>query len=711
MAVIGKIRQRSGLLIFLIGLSIVGFLIMDATNSQGSLLKGRKDSIGKVDGEKIPYNDFTKKYEENIKNMEEQMRGQPVGDEQRNYMRTQTWNEMVNDIIFKKLYDALGINVTADELNELATGENASQYIKNDQQFKNPQTGQFDPAQVRLYLQRLDQDPQGVEPGTVRKQWMRFETLLKQNQYQAKYNALVSKGLFVPSWMGEMSFNDQSRMVDFKYVQVPYTDVKDDDVKVSDDDIKNYMSAHEAKFKVEDETRKLQYVTFDIVASAGDSAHIVKDLEEKRADFAKGEKPSDDSVFVKLYSETAFDGAYYTQDKLFVAVKDSFFKYPVKSIVGPYVDGKSYKLAKISDRKMISDSVHVRDIKIAFEGVNTQEAAQVKFKLVDSIFKMIDTLKKDFGMTAMMFSDDQLSKMKGGDLGWVKQGEKDKAYNDLIFFHAQKGKLYRVPVQSENAIHIVQVVDDKPTKTGVLLTYLSKEIIPSPETERNIYGNATTFASENQSTAKFTEAAKKLNVKTVESLKAEDFTVQGLGSSRELVKWAFKAKKGEVSPPFTISGKHVIAMLEDVRAKGLPDVASIRDRVKPEVVREKKFELLAKKINDAKAANIEELATKLGKVAGQSTPVSFTNPAFNNMFEPKVTATALATAKDKLSAPIQGNSGAFVVQTVNVTEPGKQNDYGMFTMQAKQQVQSKSAQVQEVQKKLASVTDDRSEFF
>lgn len=118
--------------------------------------------------------------------MLKQLRGQPMADDQRNYMRTQTWNELVNDILSKKSYEALGVNVTPEEMNELVTGENASQYIKNDQQFRNPQTGQFDPAQVRLDLQRLDQDPQGVERGTVRKQWLRFETLLKQNQFQSK---------------------------------------------------------------------------------------------------------------------------------------------------------------------------------------------------------------------------------------------------------------------------------------------------------------------------------------------------------------------------------------------------------------------------------------------------------------------------------------------------------------------------------------------
>ncbi len=711
MAVIGKIRQRSGLLIFLIGLSIVGFLIMDATNSQGSMLRGRKEDVGKVNGEKISYNDFTKKYEENLKNAEDQMRGQPMGDDQRNYLRTQTWDEMVNDIIFNKLYAKLGIGVTPEEMNELVTGENASQYIRNDQQFKNPQTGQFDPAQVKLYLQRLDQDPQGVEPGTVRKQWLRFETLLKQNQFQSKYNNLISKGFYAPSWLGEMTYNDQSRTVDFKYVQLPYSDINDSDVKTTDEDFKKYLNENAAKFKQIEETRKLSYVTFDIAASAADSARTIQDLEDKRAEFAKGTTPSEDSVFVKLFSETPFDEAFFDKDKIFASVKDSFFALPVGSIVGPYLDGKSFKLAKISARKNISDSVHVRDIKISFEGVTTQEAAAVKFKLVDSIMKLVDTLKQDFGLAAVQFSDDPMSKMRGGDIGWVKQGEKEKAYNDLIFYRAVKGKIYRVPVQAENAIHLVQVVEDKANKPAVQMSYLSKEIIPSPETERNIYGNATTFAADNQSEAKFKEAGKKLNAKNIEAVRKEDFTVQGLGSARELVKWAFKAKKGDVSSIFTVDKKHVVALLEQVRAEGTPDVESVKDAIKPFVVQQKKFEMLSKKLADAGAASIDALGEKVGKGVFQADRVSFANPSFNSLYEPNVAAAAFSTAKGKLSKPVEGASGVFVVQSVNVQEPAKQTDYSMYAFQIKQQLQNKARMAQEVQKKLADITDDRSEFF
>ncbi len=709
MAVIGKIRQRSGLLIFLIGASIVGFLVMDATNSQFSVLKGRKDSVGKVNGEKITYNDFTKKYEENVKSTEDQMRGQPVSDQQRNDLRTQTWNEMVSNIIFDKIYQNLGINVTSDEMNELATGQNVSPAIV--QAFRNQKTGQYDPNNVRQFLSALDQDQEGTEPGTRRKSWLRFETALKQGQFQEKYSTLITKGLYIPNWMGEMTYNDQNRLVDFKYVQLPYSDVNDADVKVTDEDLKKYMDEHAAMFKQEEETRKIDYVTFDIVAAATDSTKTVDYLAGKRADFAAGKTASDDSVFVRLYSETPYDAAYYEKDKVLSPVKDSLFQVKVGTVVGPYIDGGSYKLAKVSDRKLISDSVRVRDIVFSFANVGSQEAANVLFLQIDSVFKAIDSLHGDFAQFAMTFSVDQNSKMRGGDLGWIKQGDRDKAFNDLVFFHAQKGKTYRLPVQAENAIHILQVIEDKPTNPAVLVTYFTKEILPSPETEKQIYGTATNFAADNQSDAKFKAAGEKMQMKSVPAVKKDEFEIRGLGSARELIKWAYNAKKGDVSPIYTVEKKHVVALLESVHGKGLPDLDAVRDAIKPEVVKNKKFEILSKKVADAKAANIDELASKLSKVAMQADKSSFGRPAVNGAYEPKVVATALASPVGKLSAAVEGNGGVFVVQTLAIQEPVKTTDYSMYNMGLKQQLQGKARNAAEVEKKLAKIDDNRFDFF
>ncbi|MCW5908151.1 MAG: SurA N-terminal domain-containing protein [Chitinophagales bacterium] len=709
MAVIGKIRQQSGLLIGIIGASIVGFLVMDATNSQGSVLKGRSDAVGKVNGEKISINDFEKKYEENIKNQEIQMRGQPLNDDMRNYLRNQTWDQIVNDVIFKEVYSNLGISVTPEEMSELATGQNPHPYVK--QSFSNPQTGQFDPAQVRYFIQNLDNDDPGTEPGTRRKQWLAFEAEVKKNQYQTKYDNLISKGLFVPNWMGESNYKEQNTTVDFKYISLPYSQVADDAVKVSDDDLAAYIKKNAAKFKVDDETRKVQYVTFDIIASSADSAQTIESLEEKREEFVSGKTISDDSLFVKLYSETPFDVVYYTKDQLFSPVTDSLFALPVKSVVGPYLDGEFYKMAKITDRKMISDSVKLRQIKISFNDVTTQEAGVAKRKTVDSVFKAIDSLKADFGLMALLHSDDQATKMQGGNIGWVKQNEREKEMNDLIFYRAQKGKTYLHGSAQDNAFYIFQIVEDKPSKMGVLATYMSKQIIPSPETERNIYSNATAFAADNQEKEKFLEAGKKLNIKAVGDLKADQFSVAGLGTARDLVKWAFKANKGDVSSIFTVSKKHVIAILEDVTPKGLPSVDAVRETAKAGVLKEKKFEQLAKQVADAKAADINALAAKLNTSVQEAMQVSISNPSVGGAYEPAVAGAALATAEGKLSAAVKGNSGVYVVQTVAVKKPGVMNDYSAYAYQLKQKNQSKAISAAAVQKKLADIKDSRSDFF
>ncbi len=691
----------------MIGASIVGFLIMDATNSQFSVLKGRKDWIAKVNGEKITANDFTKKNEENVKNFEDRMRGAAIGDEQRNYIRTQTWNEMTGDIIFKKIYDKLGINVTPDELTELAMGENASPYIK--QQFKNG-AGQFDPNLVRQFLANLDNDPQGVEPGTTRKQWLNFETQLKQSQFQQKYSNLISKGLYVPNWMAEMAYNDQNRTVSFKYVAMPYSDIADADAKVTDDDLKAYMKEHGSRFKEDDETRKISFVSFDILPSTGDTAKAIQYLQDKREEFAKGEKIADDSLFVKLYSETPFDEVYYDKDKVISPVKDSFFILPKGSVVGPYMDGKLVKLAKISDRKMISDSVRVRDIRFSFAGISTQEAANDRIRFVDSIFTQIDSFKKDFGMMAFMNSDDTASKMRGGDLGWIKQNEKEKPYNDLIFYRAQKGKVYKLPMQSEGAIHLIQVIDEKPSKMGVLVSYFSKEIAPSAETETAIYGNATTFAADNQVPDKFKANGEKLHMKTVNKVAKDAYSIEGMGgNARDIVKWIFEAKKGAVSQVYTVDKKHVVVLLEDIRPKGIPGIDAVRAVITPDVIKEKKFALLSKKLTDPKAANIDDLAAKLGKTTATAERVSFANPNVNGAREPRVAATALSTPVGKMSAPVEGTLGVYVVQPTEFQEPAKATDFSMYSMQLKQQLQNKGNYAQAVEKKLADIEDNRLE--
>lgn len=710
MAAIGRIRQHSGILIGLIGISIVGFLLMDATNSQFGVLKGSKDTVGKVNGQAVSYTDFMRKYEDNIKNMETQMssRGQAVTDDQRNFMRNQTWNDMVSEIINKEVYQGLGINVTPEEMGELATGTHPHPYIV--QNFTNPQTGQFDPRVVENVLRSLDQDDEGTEPGTRRKQWLNFENEMKKNQLSTKYANLITKALYGPSWMDEQAFIDQSKTVSFQYVQFPYTDIKDEDVKFEDSDLKKYMSSHAALFNQDEESRTIQFVTFDVVPSSADSAATIAWLEEKRAEFAQGKTASDDSFFVKLNSDITFDDVYYDKDKLNSPARDSFFAKPVKSIVGPYLDNGSFKLAKIVDRKTISDSVKVRDIQISFNGIKDQAGFAARLKMVDSLYKAIDSLKADFGAIAAQFSDDAASKMNGGNIGWVKLDTKEPQYNNLIFYRGVKGKTYKVPTNADNSYHILQVIEDKPSKVAVQVAYLSKAILPSPDTERDIYSAASKFASDNQTADAFKKSGEKAGMKNTD-LKKDDYSVYGLGNARELVRWAFNAKKGDVSNIISADRKHIVALLEGIKQKGLPELDAFRESVKALYLQDKKAEMLTEKIKAAGAANIEAVASKFGKQVQAAEQVTFNNPAMGAAYEPNAVATALKTANGKLSAPVKGRSGVYVVQTISVTEPPKATDYSLYASQQRQKAQYKSRLADGAQRKLADVKDNRFDFF
>jgi peptidyl-prolyl cis-trans isomerase D len=632
-------------------------------------------------------------------------------DDQRNFLRQQTWDDFVNTTLMGKAYDNAGLAVTDDEMVELSTGQNAHPYIR--QSFTNPQTQQFDPQFVKMFLQNLDNDDKGTEPGTKRRQWNNLEKEIKKNQLTQKYSTLVAKGIGAPSWLAESVYNDANKSADFKYLSLPYSELNETDIKYSDADLKKYMSEHAARFEQKEETRKIQFTEFGIIASSSDSAAVLKSLNEKLTDFAKGTTASEDSVFVRVYSESPFDNSYAKREQLAgSSIVDSLFNLPVKSLVGPYAEDGQYKYAKIVSRKLLSDSVHVRDIVFSFDNVKSQEEAMKKRKLYDSVFTEIDSLKKDFGQMAAMFSDDQQTKMAGGDRGWVKFGEMDKPYNDAVFFHAAKGQV--VKTLTQNALHIVQVIDDRPTTPGVEVAYYTKSIFPSPETEREIYALASKFASDHSTEAKFKEAAKtNTSIKTAESVKKDDFSVPGVNNARDLVRWAFNAKKGDVSGIIAADKKHLVAFLDGIRAKGTPELDGVKDQVKAYYMKDKKFELLTKKIADAKGASIEDLAAKLGKQPGFAERATFSNPSLTGGgFEPNVVAAGVYSKQNKLSSPIEGNTGAYILEKVAGVDPPKATDLTMYKGQIRQQGGQKANRgIFEAYKKLAKIEDNRFDFF
>lgn len=715
MAIIGSIRKHPGLLVGAIAFSIVLFLIGGAVNDQWSVLgKGRKTDAGTVNGQNVPYQEYSNQVSEEVKAMETQYKTS-LGDQQRNAVNQQTWDDIVGKIVMTDACAKTGLAVSDDEMVALTTTENAHPIIR-----QNFGAERFNPMYVKQFLQNIGVDEKGQEPGFKRKIWNQLEKEIKKSQLESKYMILVAKGVGnTPAWMAEDLYYETNKTADFKYVFLPYSEVNDNQIKYTDNDLKEYLSKNSAKFTTSEETRNIRYKAFSIVASPVDSAAILKTLTEKMDEFKKGQNKSDDSLFVKLYSETPFNDLYKTKDQLSASpIGDSVFNLPLKSVVGPFVEGDMYKFAKVSARKMMSDSVKVKEIVFSFGNVKTQEDNKARIALTDSLFKAIDSLHADFGTIAAAYSDDPASKGNGGVVGWVHQAnpQLDEYYKDMLFHNGEVGKTYRYADEKNMVIKFFQIAQESPGKPAVKIAYFTRTILPSQETENNIYSTVNQFVSTNSSEDKFKTymSAHPQEVKTAVNIKKGSYDVMGVGSARTLVKWAFEAKRGDISPIISLGAsndrKHIIAYLESVTGKGVPDLESVRERVKFLYLQDKKYELLAKKINDAKAGNIDALAAKLGKTITEAEKVTFQRGSLPTGNEPAVAATAIYLAQGKLSTPVKGNTGVYVVQKTNGIDPPKPIDLTLQIMMLRQASYVKARAAVEALKKLAKIDDNRLNF-
>jgi peptidyl-prolyl cis-trans isomerase D len=146
MAVIGRIRKHSGLLIILIGLALAGFVLQDFFRKSGS---GRKSQIFvKIDGDKINKLDFDQKVDEQTKRYLQQTKKENLTSAESFQIMTSTWDQYEKDLIMQKEYEELGLavdhgkatkpGISSEELNDLFFGKYPHPYVV--QNFTDPNT-------------------------------------------------------------------------------------------------------------------------------------------------------------------------------------------------------------------------------------------------------------------------------------------------------------------------------------------------------------------------------------------------------------------------------------------------------------------------------------------------------------------------------------------------------------------------------------------
>jgi peptidyl-prolyl cis-trans isomerase D len=698
MAVLSKIRKRSGLLLLLIGFALLSFVVQDLfTKGFKSLSK----DVGSVNGKDISFEEFRVKVANTEKNSQNQ--GQTMTSMQAS---NQVWNQEVNVALLSAEFEKLGIRVGEKHIIEVLK---ANPQIGQNPMFLNT-AGKFDLNKFKDYFKS---NPEGLQ-------------MLKDQEKDAElnakyqiYNSLVKGAMYTTETEGKLKYEAESNKVNFDFVAVPFTSIKDSDVKVSDDEIVAYMKTKEKKFKSE-ETRELDYVLIEDKPSAADEAEIktkINNLLSTHVEFKDGKNDtiqgfssvSDNAEFVNLNSDVPFDSTYVSKQDLPAEHADALFALATGQVYGPYMKNNYYCISKALGRKA-GAKVKASHILISWEGTKvpnkkekrTKEQAKAK---AEGLLAQAKANPGMFAILAMTNSDDS-SAQQGGDLGFFGPNQMVKPFNDFVFSNAI-GSIGLV--ETEFGYHVINITDKQ---DAIKLATIAQKIEPSEATNDKIYEQATKFEMEAGS-KDFSALAKQMNLTVTPSIrvKAIDENFGTVSNQRQIVKWAFDSETsiGDVKRFEIVNVGHVIAKLKKVTEKGLMAVEDARPQVELILKNKKKTEKIKAKLTGSSLASI----AASNKVTVQNAiDLNIDNPSIPNAgYEPKVVGTAFSSKAGQISKPIEGNSGVYVICTKAVTKAPAIKDHKEYITKVQQQVLNYAGRVMPALKNDADIEDNRADFY
>ena len=713
MAAIGKIRSWGPVLATVIGLALFAFIAEEMFRSCEATANERRQQVGEVLGKKISVQEFQSlvdEYQEVIKMTQGR---DNLSEEELNQVKDQVWQQYVNNTIIETEAGKLGLTVTDEELqNVLKAGTNP---MLMQTPFVNQQTGRFEVSQLTKFLADYKKaqeqgNSQMMEQYTrIYNYWKFMEKTIRQQLLTGKYQGLLSKCLLSNPVSAKMAFDAQNEESNVLLAALPYSTVKDADVEVSDADLKAKYDEQKEMFKQYVESRDIKYVDFQVVASKADRDALMQTMKDAQQQLESGIAPAE--VVRKAQSQQAYTGIPATRKAFSSDVAAKLDSMTVGQVTAPFEtkSDNTFNVVKLISKVQLPDSVEYRQIQV---GGATVEAAR---KTADSIYTALqggadfEALAKKYGQT--------------GAKQWLTSSMYERAQtidadtkeylNTLNTLAA--GDTKNLSFSSGNIV--LQVTDRRAMVDKYDVAVVKHTIDFSKSTYSTAYNKFSQYVSENKTLEGLEKNAQKFgfNIQERTDLYNSEHTVAGLRSTREAMKWIFDAKAGEVSPLYECGNNdHLLVIaLTKVHPVGYRDVDDMKDQLKQEVIRDKKFDKLA-----AQLAGVKDIAAAKAKgaVVDSVRQITFSAPVFvqaAGASEPALSGAVAAVKQGQFSpAVVKGNGAAYLFQVLSKKQrEGAKFDAKQQTQQLQQQaLQAASRFMNELYLK-ANVVDKRYLFF
>ncbi|WP_304314751.1 peptidylprolyl isomerase [Phocaeicola plebeius] len=662
MATLQKIRSKGPLLVIVIGLALFAFIAGDAWKvlqpHQG------KQDVGEVNGEVLSAQDYQKMVDELSEVIKLTNGLNSLTEDQLNNVKDQVWQSYVNNKLIAEQAEKLGLKVTDAEIQSII--DQGTHPLLMQTPFRNPQTGMFDKDMLKKFLVdyanlNASQMPaQYVEyyqkMGAF---WQFVEKTLAQSTLAEKYQNLVTKSLISNPVAAEDAFNSRTEQSDLLLAGVPYSSINDSTVQVSDSEIKDRYNEKKEQFKQLVETRDIRYIDVKVVPSDADRKAVEKEVTEYSNQLAS--TTADFGTFVRStgssvnYSDVPVSKSVFPAD-----VASRLDSTNVNEVYGPYYNqtDDSFNAFKLLAKVSSPDSIQFRQIQVY---ADTEEKTKT---LADSIYNALKG-GADFAAVAKIYG-------QTGEATWVNaqswegselDADNSKFINTLL--NQPVNELANLNMGQANLI--LQVMNKKSMQTKYKVAVVKREVEFSKETYNAAYNKFSQFVAQNTTIDSMVKNAEESGYTLMPrtDLSSAEHYVGGIRSTREALKWIFAAKPGEVSPLYECGENDhlMVVALDKIHEAGYRDINSVAEMLRAEIRRDKKAEKIMEEMK--KYNSIAQVKGMKDAVSDSVKHVTFSAPAYISVTrssEPVIGAVAAKTAANKVSAPIKGNGGVYMIQ-------------------------------------------------
>ena len=690
MAVIGKIRERGGLLVGIVLVSLALFILGDWLAGRGS---GRTDQVlGEVGGAEIGVVEYERRVNDEVESYRNEI-GQPASQQLTDQVRNQVWNEMVKSLSMMDQVKDAGFSLTKAEYDDIRFGENIAPEFRG--QFSGPD-GQPDRTQLKDYFERVAVNAPMYHQIQSRR--------IQENRLYSKYTTLVKKSVFVNSAQARDEYNGKNRKATFTFVAKRYDSEPDSLYAVSDRDLRRYYDEHKNEPKHKQKSaRSFDYVLFPVKASDRDRDALRTEMMDLRAAF---ESAADDSVFVVANSSTrSYAKAPYTDGAADAENDELIRNAEVGAVVGPYLEGENWKLVKVKELADVPEA-RVRHILLSTQ---KEKAEDEQKRRADSLLAVVKKDRSKFESMVTKFSDDPGSVSNGGVYEWFDKQRMVPEFTAASFDQ----KVGAITIcKTSFGFHIVEVLGQRNRQERRIVT-VDRPVKPSGATFKSVYKEANEFSLTNKTLETLRKAAeeKGLQVTTVDDFRADSRFVQGLQQPAGVIGWVNRAKVGDVSDPKESGENYVVAVLKAIKEEGPPSLDDVRDAFTKEVAKEKKAEAYM-----AKLQGKSDLSAAASEIGGR---LETANDLLYNVFslpggytEYEVIGKVFALGNGQTSVPLKGETAVYTVSMGTKTEAFEGADVEAERTSIRSRLQGRAeTSVANALREAAKVVDNRYMFY